>query len=146
MSSRHIRPAELVRRTQQSLTALYEAGAPEDGLTLPQFTVLDALKRHGPQTGQALIKLTGIDRSTLFSMRTRLAGDELIATVKVATGEPGPVPMALSLTHKGVRALKKAETAVWNAEVKLMARLTPQEKAVLLNALALTAFAGPRPS
>lgn len=145
MNHRHIRPAELVRRTQQALAALYEASAPSDDLTLPQFALLDALKRHGPQTGAALITLTGVDRSTLFGMVERLRTAGMLATVAVESPKPGRNPMALSLTPKGLRALAKAETAVWNAEVKLMSTLAPHERATFLNALAVTAFAGPRP-
>ena len=63
--TRAVRPAELVRRTAQAFGALYGACAPADGLTLVQFAVLDCLMRHGPQTITALVKLTGIDRSTL---------------------------------------------------------------------------------
>jgi DNA-binding MarR family transcriptional regulator len=145
MTARPIRPAELVRRTQQALAALYEASAPSEDLTLPQFAVLDALKRHGPQTGAAMITLTGIDRTTLFGLVDRLRSAGMLVTVKIESEKPGPRPLRCSLTPKALRALAKAETAVWNAEVKLMSTLTPQERATFLNALAVTAFAGPRP-
>lgn len=144
MSQRQIRPAELMRRTCQALDALYAAGG-EQELTLPQVAMMDALKRHGPQTGLALIGLTGIDRATLFNMCERLRGIGLIATVQIESEKPGRNPKAISLTPKGIRALNRCESALWNAEVKLMAKLKPHERSTFLNALAVTAFSGPRP-
>lgn len=138
--TRAVRPAELVRRTAQALTALYGALAEDGGLTLPQFAVLDALLRHGPQTSQFLTKLTGIDRATMFLMLKRLQRAELVAQVEIESPKPGRNPKAITLTPRGRRALGKAETAVWNAEVQLMGKLMPAERGHFLNALAVTAY------
>lgn len=139
-----MRPVDLIRRTQQSLKALYEAGGPIDDLTLPQFCVLDCLKRHGPQTATALVTLTGVDRTTLFQMVDMLRKTGLLAAVQIESSKPGRNPLAVSLTPKGMRLLGRADSAVWNAEVKLMSTLTPHERSTFLNVLAVTAFSGPR--
>ena len=130
---------ELVRRTGQALVALYGAQAPADGLTLTQFAVLDVLLRHGPQTVHALTKLTGVDRSTMAEMVTRLAKADLLARLAIQTAKGGRAPMQVSLTPKGRKALERSERAVWDAEKQLLARLTPVERGHFLNALAVTA-------
>lgn len=138
--TRAVRPAELVRRTAQAFGALYGARAPADGLTLVQFAVLDCLLRHGPQTVVALVKLTGIDRSTMAEMLKRLEKGELLARAEVQTEKPGRQPMVVTITPRGRKTLGRSERAVWDAEKQLLSRLTPVERGHFLNALAVTAY------
>jgi DNA-binding MarR family transcriptional regulator len=137
------RPAELIRRTNQALIAVY-SGMNRDGLTMPQFAVLETLSRLGPQTRDSLCALTDIDRSTMADMTQRLCRDRLALAGRAAVGRQGPKPIELSLTASGRRALAAAETALWNAEVQVMSRLTPTARADFLNALGKTAYERPR--
>jgi DNA-binding MarR family transcriptional regulator len=54
-----------LRRAARSLTALYDAQLERAGLTLPQFSVLRALKRLGEQPISRLAEEVRLDRTTL---------------------------------------------------------------------------------
>lgn len=135
------RPAELIRRTQQTLAALYAAGNGRGGLPLPQFAVLEALKNRGPQNLTALVSLTGIDRSTMSDMIRRMRTEGLVSGQR---GEPDARAIVVTLEWAGRKALAGSETALWNAEVKIMAAMSPVERTKFLNALAIVAYARPR--
>lgn len=125
--------------------ALYYAANP-GGLTMPQIWVLSALDRHGPHTTIDLVGLVGIDRTTLFGIVARLRRDGMILAEQVPPGlSHGPRPIRLRISPRGRRALNEAETPLWNAEVQLMSRLTPGERSAFLNAVAITAYSGPKP-
>jgi DNA-binding MarR family transcriptional regulator len=138
------RPSELIRRTGQALNALYTAAHP-DGLTLAQFTVLEMLKRHGQQTARSLCSLTGMDRTTIFGMLLRMTKAGLVAGGPVERQMTGRNPFAYRVAPAGKKAMRQAETALWNAEVQIMKTLTPPERSLFLNALRIVAYAGPRP-
>ncbi len=135
------RPAELIRRTAASFEALYRAAHP-DGLALGEWTFLSAVAKYGPCTAPALASLIGVSRTSAHAMAARVIAGDFVTSGKTKIPSPGPNPVLLSLSAKGRRALAKAETPMWNAEVKLMSRLSPEERATFLNALSITAYAG----
>ena len=144
---RGLRPAELIRRTAQAMTALYSDANP-GGLTLPQFSMLHALKTQGPKGCMQLVRITGIDRSTAFSMLERLIDDGLVMPSGYAQRESGQVgksAVAFKLTKRGLAAVEEAEPAVVLAERKLVNSLPPGVRAAFLESLDVTAFSGPQP-
>jgi DNA-binding MarR family transcriptional regulator len=129
------RPAELVRRTNQALAAIYSTAHPK-GLTIPQFAVLDVLRTEGPKFLWQLVEATGIDRSSMSEMVKRLAREGL---VKIERDERDARRMRATITIMGRKAARKAETPLWNAEVDLMAKLTPQERGFFIKAMGIIA-------
>jgi len=128
------RPADLVRRIHGRLSAIYADAIPP--LTIPQFVLLDALKRHGPHCAKDLGRLVAMDRSTCSDLLIRLRREGLVAGDR----KPGPVKVPLTITNAGRRLLNTAESALWNAEVEMLAGLTPQERAQFLNCMNTAAF------
>lgn len=133
------RPAELLRRANQIIGALY-SGNDNGGLTLPQFTVLDLLLRAGPQTAKQISATTWIDKSTMALMASRLAEDGFIVGLRVDTGGMGPKPLQLSLTPKGRKAVETAQTRLARAEVTALKVLKEHQRTALLKALTVMAF------
>ncbi len=128
------RPADLVRRLHGRLSAIYADATPP--LTIPQFVLLDALKRHGPHCAKDLGGLVGMDRSTSSELLIRLRRDGLVA----GESKRGPVKVPLTITNAGRRLLNTAETALWNAEVQMLSGLAPLHRSLFLNCLTIAAF------
>lgn len=126
-----------------ALETIYGAANP-GGLSLHQISVLNAIKLHGPHTSGELQGLTGMGKTVIFSHTKRLKRDGYLTGTPRPQAKQGTDPLVLDLTQKARRALNAAEGPLWNAEVTLMARLTPGERASFLNALAVTAYSGPK--
>lgn len=137
------RPADLIRRTQRALEFHYALAHPV-GLSLERFAVLAALKCHGPHTTQELIGLTGMAKTAIYTITKRLKREGLVEGTVRAQKRPGQDPLELAVTMKGRRAVNQAETHVWNSEVQVLSRLSPEERSRFLDLLAITAFSGPK--
>ena len=132
------RPADLIRRAHARLDALYRAAEPP--LTMPQFVLLEGLKRHGPIAARQLLERVGMDRSTGNHLLKRLREDGLIEAGPRTGFQVGGIPSLLTISATGNAARFKAEADLWRAEKRLLARLTMQERAQFLNCLTTAAF------
>ena len=65
-------PYHLLKRAAQYAAHIYQGEVGKSGLTQRQFTVLFAVDRNEGISQTALVKLTGIDRSTLADLVARL--------------------------------------------------------------------------
>ncbi len=72
-------PGHLLRRAQQYANDLYTQEVGPDGLTPRQFAVLHAVELHEGLSQTQLVRETGIDRSTLADMISRMLRKDLLA-------------------------------------------------------------------
>jgi hypothetical protein len=66
-------PGHLLRRCQQNAVEIFAQEVGEDGLTPRQFALLLTVHQRPGLMQTELVRLTGIDRSTLAEMTRRLA-------------------------------------------------------------------------
>jgi len=65
-------PGHLLRRCQQRSADIYAEEIGQEGPTQPQFALLTAIFQHPGASQVDLVRLTGIDRSTVAEMAARL--------------------------------------------------------------------------
>jgi DNA-binding MarR family transcriptional regulator len=127
------RAAHLIRRSHSKLLALYG----DRDLTLPQFELLEALLTHGAQSRLALTEITGMDRSTIFEMCSRVMAKGLIekSPDRVRNKEDGRSALAVRITLSGRMALKDAARHLGSVENILLNRLSFADRQKLIAAL-----------
>ena len=126
----------LLHRAQQSAVNLSAGALATKGLTIRQFAVLAALYGQSGQSQSELVEVTGIDRSTLADMVSRMGKSGL---VKRVVSKADARVKAVSLAAAGVRAYKAAVPKVQEADAALIAGLRKSSRADLINALAVIA-------
>src|SRR3974377_386167 len=97
-------PAHLLRRAQQYAFDLYAKEVGSEELTPRQFTVLSAVDQNEGLSQTDLVRLTGIDRSTLADMISRLLKRELLARKRT---EDDQRANSVRITPAGRRLLVK---------------------------------------
>ncbi|MGE0594723.1 MAG: MarR family winged helix-turn-helix transcriptional regulator [Hyphomonadaceae bacterium] len=94
--------SHLLHRVQQLASDRFAALVGEDGVTLRQFVVMAAIA-DAPGVSQIdLVRTTGVDRSTLADIVTRLARNGLVDR---AASEADARANAISLSEKGAATL-----------------------------------------
>ncbi len=126
----------LLHRAQQSAVNLSAGALATKGLTIRQFAVLAALHGQSGQSQSELVEATGIDRSTLADMVSRM---EKSGLVKRVVSKADARVKAVSLAAAGVRAYKAAVPKVQEADAALMQGLRKSSRVGLINALAVIA-------
>jgi DNA-binding MarR family transcriptional regulator len=125
-------PSHLLHRAQQ-IAANHSAEALKTaGITLRQFSLLAALDAHEGASQADLVSATGIDRSTLADMVSRM---EKGGYVKRADSKLDARAKTLSITPKGKKALDKARPAVQAADNALFAILPKARQDALMTGL-----------
>ena len=71
-------PSHLLHRALQRALDIYAEGFGDAGITQRQFAVLAAADEHEGATQADLVRITGIDRSTLADMVRRMIGKGLL--------------------------------------------------------------------
>ena len=71
-------PSHLLHRALQRALDIYAEAFGEGGITQRQFAVLAAADEHAGATQADLVRITGIDRSTLADMVRRMLGKDLL--------------------------------------------------------------------
>lgn len=113
----------LLKRAAQTASDLYADKVGRDGLTQRQFAVLVALKIHEGASQTALVKITGIDRSTMADLVARLISHGYLLRKRDKLDGRRNV---LKLTAEGRRTLQRAEPGVASVDRKI-ASLIPKE-------------------
>ncbi|MCF6328250.1 MAG: MarR family transcriptional regulator [Henriciella sp.] len=126
----------LLHRAQQSAVNLSASALATKGLTIRQFAVLAALHSQSGQSQSELVETTGIDRSTLADMVSRMEKSSL---VKRAVSKTDARVRAVSLSVAGARAYRAAAEEVETADAALLKGLRKSSRASLINALAVIA-------
>ena len=124
----------MMRRCLQQAYDRFSRESGVSGLTKQQFTVLAAVEKNDGVTQTRLVKMTGIDRSTLAEMVRRMTERGLLARER--TGHDARAN-AVHLGPGGRKALRGAWAANDRVERHLLAGLPATERARFSRDLAM---------
>ena len=110
-------PSHLLHRALQLALDLYAAEFGPGAITQRQYAVLAAAADHEGATQSDLVRVTGIDRSTLADMVGRMIAKGLLERERAANDARAN---AVRLTEQGREALAKARPKVAAADAKLL--------------------------
>ncbi len=131
-------PGHLLRRAQQFANDLYTNEVESSGLTQRQFAVLFAVDQREGVSQTALVRATGIDRSTLADMIVRMQNKDLLARKRTDEDQRAN---SVRITSAGRRALRQAMPAVLRSEQRILDALPARMRADFIRALTLIAKA-----
>lgn len=129
-------PGHLIRRAQQRAVDLFMDEVGEDGPTPRQFAVLLNVYQNDGINQTDLVRLSGIDRSTLTEILRRLAGRGLIQRRRLKKDQRTNI---LSITPAGIRVLENAFQAAARSQDRIMECIPPARRAEALELLSLLA-------
>src|SRR3712207_3743964 len=115
-------PTHLLHQALQAALDIYcqEIGA--DGPTQRQYAVLSAVAAEAGLTQSALVKVTGVDRSTMAELVARMIRKGLLARERsTADGRAN----AVRLTAEGAAVLQAVEPRVAAADARILELLKP---------------------
>ncbi len=137
-------PGHLIRRAQQRAVDLFAAEVGEDGPTPRQYAVLLSVHEHPGINQTDLVRLTGIDRSTLTEILRRMAAKRWLRRDRQAGDRR---TNRLRILPEGETVLKAAFAPVERAQERILAPIPPADRPGVLRALArLAAIEGGRPA
>ena len=110
-------PSHLLHRALQRALDIYAEGFGEDGITQRQFAVLAAADEREGATQADLVRITGIDRSTLADMARRMIAKGLLERERSNVDARAN---AVRLTEAGRAALADARPKMAAADAKLL--------------------------
>jgi DNA-binding MarR family transcriptional regulator len=110
-------PSHLLHRALQRALDIYAEEFGAGAITQRQFAVLAAAAEHEGATQADLVRTTGIDRSTLADMATRMITKGLLERERSALDARAN---AVSLTQAGRAALEEAKPKMASADAKLL--------------------------
>nr|WP_315049707.1 MarR family transcriptional regulator [uncultured Brevundimonas sp.] len=113
-------PSHLMHRALQLALDIYSEEAGPDGLTQRQFAVLEAASLKAGLTQTELVRLTGIDRSTLADLVTRMTAKGLLERERSTLDARAK---AVRLSDAGLARLEAARPRVEAADRRIMGLL-----------------------
>ncbi len=122
----------LLHRAGQQAEGVFIAESPEDALTPRQYAILLAVETTPEISQTGLVEDTGIDRSTLADVVARLVTKGLLLRKRTKSDAR---TNALKLSPKGRDALEAVHPAALRADERILAALTPSQRADLIEAL-----------
>ena len=122
----------LLRRSQQRAIDLFVEEVGEDGPTPRQFAVLLSVHQNPGVSQTDLVRLTGIDRSTLTEILRRLGRRGLIRRERQAEDRR---TNALHLTREGLTAMESAIGAVERAQERILEPIPAGERRAAMRVL-----------
>lgn len=125
-------PGHLIRRCQQRAVDLFVDEVGEDGPTPRQFAILLSVRQNPGVNQTDLVRLTGIDRSTLTEILRRMTARDWLRRNRQPADQR---TNALHLMPKGEVALHAAIAAVESAQGRIMEPIAPADRPALLRAL-----------
>ena len=129
-------PSHLLKRAAQYATHIYMGEVGKSGLTQRQFTVLLAVDNHDGKSQTELVKLTGIDRSTLADLVARLLSQGYLQRRR--TKDDGRTN-AIRITTIGKKMLKMAQPGADEVDRLLLSLVSPADRKTFLDNLAILA-------
>ena len=132
----------LLHRSLQLALDFHAEAAGETSLTQRQFTVLSAVGAADGLTQNDLVRATGIDRSTLADLVSRLLTKGLLLRERSATDARANT---VHLSDAGRVALGAGAGAAAQADERLLALLSPKKRDSLLKILGALAAAADEP-
>ncbi len=128
--------SHLLKRSVQFAVHCYMEEAGKTGLTHRQFTVLSAADAHDGKSQTELVRITGIDRSTLADLVARLMSQGYVQRRR--TKEDARTN-SIRLTPQGKKALKAAQAGAEDVDKKLLSLFSASDRKVVLENLAVLA-------
>lgn len=125
-------PSHLLHRALQLALDLYAEELGDAGVTQRQYAVLAAVEAHEGLTQTDLVRITGIDRSTLADMAARMITKGLLERQRSASDARAN---AVSLTEAGREALTLVKPRMAAADARLLALLGAARREALTDAL-----------
>lgn len=114
-------PSHLLHRALQLALDYYAAEQGDSAITQRQYAVLAACADHEGATQADLVRITGIDRSTLADMAARMIAKGLLARERSAKDARAN---AVRLTDQGREALELARPKAQAADARLLKLLS----------------------
>lgn len=125
-------PSHLLHRAVQLSLEIHGEEAGPEGLTQRQFAVLEVVGGHPGLSQTDLVRLTGIDRSTLADLVARMATKGLLDRERSTLDARA---MVVRLSEAGRAALEAARPQVALADERLMALLPKSRRDVFIGLL-----------
>lgn len=132
-------PGHLLRRCQQYAHDLFTQEVGANGLTPRQFAVLLTVEQNEGLSQTDLVHKTGIDRSTLADMISRLLKRGMLARKRTEADQRAN---SVKITASGRRALNSALPKVAKAEKNIINALPASKRAEFIRCLTIVADAG----
>ena len=132
-------PSHLLHRVLQLALDIYAEETGKGALTQRQYAVLAAAFTVDGASQTDLVRMTGIDRSTLADMVARMIERGWLARERSTVDGRAKT---VRLTDKGRSALKEIAPKVQTADERIMANLTASRRSGFVSALAALADAG----
>ena len=130
--SLHGAVGHLLRRSQQRAVDLFVEEVGEDGPTPRQFAVLLSVHQNPGVSQTDLVRMTGIDRSTLTEILRRLGRRGLIRRERQPEDRR---TNALHITAEGRTAMEGAMEAVERAQHRILAPIPAAERGAAMRVL-----------
>lgn len=134
-------PGHLLGRCRQYAFDLYTQEVGSSELTSRQFTVLLTVEQNEGLSQTDLVRRTGIDRSTLADMISRLLKRNLLSRKRTETDARAN---SVSITAEGKRALNSVKEKAMAAENRILEPLPATQRTAFLKALSTVAEAADR--
>jgi DNA-binding MarR family transcriptional regulator len=130
--------SHLLKRAVQYSVHRYNDEVGKSGLTHRQFTVLAAVDAHDGKSQTELVKITGIDRSTLADMVARLMAQGLVQRRR--TKEDARTN-SVKLTPAGKKMLKTAQTGAEDVDKSMLSLFSVADRKSVIDCLSELAVA-----
>ena len=119
-------PSHLLRRAEQFAAELFANSTLHDGVTLRQTVLMAAIAEAEGASQSDLVRITGVDRSTLAEMMARMESRGLI--VRAAAADDGRAK-SVRLTAMGRRKLDLGVPAIRVVDRALLAAVSTPRRA-----------------
>jgi DNA-binding MarR family transcriptional regulator len=136
-------PSHLLHKVLQLALDIYAEETGKGALTQRQYAVLAAASTVDGASQTDLVRMTGIDRSTLADMVARMIEKGWLARERSKTDARAKT---VRLTDKGANALKEIAPKVQAADERIMANLVASRRSGFISALGALADIGGEPS
>jgi MarR family transcriptional regulator, temperature-dependent positive regulator of motility len=124
--------SHLLKRSVQYSVHHYMDEVGKTGLTHRQFTVLSAVDSNEGKSQTELVKITGIDRSTLADLVSRLMAQGYLQRKR---SKEDARTNAIRLTLVGKKMLKASQTGAEEIDKRMLAMFSANDRKVLLECL-----------
>jgi DNA-binding MarR family transcriptional regulator len=125
--------SHLLKRAVQFSNHLYMTEAGKQGLTQRQFTVLHAVDENEGKSQTEIVKITGIDRSTLADLVSRLMEQGYLQRRR---SKDDARTNTVRLTPIGKKALKSVQGGADEVDKLLLNRFSVNDRKVVMGCLA----------
>lgn len=129
-------PSHLLKRAAQYSNLIYMGEVGKSGLTHRQFTVLLAVDTNDGKSQTDLVKLTGIDRSTLADLVSRLLAQGYLQRKR--TRDDGRTN-SIRITTVGKKMLKMAQPGAEEVDKQLISLIPSPDRRSFIDNLAVLA-------